>query len=480
VLKSGSTWLFGLKNKPKYVYLVLIAITLVAAMLRFYKLGEWSFWGDEMFTVGGREDGFNYTIIRQSVSLALIQTTIGFFGPSEWYARLVPALIGVISVPILYFPIKKIFDPPVALMSALLLAVSTWHIYWSQNARFYVALLLFYTLALLTFYIGLEEDRPWYLLASLVLMSLATKERLLGLFIIPVLLGYLALLKFLPFDKPAGLTWRNLALYFGPILIFGSFFVFPYVKDVPGWLDAGFGYVNNNPVWILAGVVYYVGLPIVCVGTFGAFYLLVNKNRAALLLSLSAVLPLAIMMGLSLVHYTANRYVFTSLTGWIILASAAAVELIRQTHKSVKILAVGLAVLLLFQPLSEDLLYFRYQNGNRDNWKAAFEWVKIQKQAGDLVVAANTELGDFYMRDQTIDFRDLDLAGIEAGGRRAWFVEDMVAEEVFPEVHHWLRENAQLVANFDVRAQARNFSMRVYVYESSGSLSENNRRWGTP
>ena len=37
---------------------------LIAAALRFYKLGEWSFWQDEVFTIGGREDGFNYNIFR--------------------------------------------------------------------------------------------------------------------------------------------------------------------------------------------------------------------------------------------------------------------------------------------------------------------------------------------------------------------------------------------------------------------------------
>jgi hypothetical protein len=40
-----------IKNHPASPYLLLAAITLLAAALRFYKLGEWSFWVDEFYSV---------------------------------------------------------------------------------------------------------------------------------------------------------------------------------------------------------------------------------------------------------------------------------------------------------------------------------------------------------------------------------------------------------------------------------------------
>jgi mannosyltransferase len=464
VIKRISTWLVELESKPTYIYLVLIAIILIAGSMRFYKLGEWSFWGDEMFTIGGKEDGFNYSLARRSISLTLIQVAVALVGTSEWSARLVPALIGVVSVPILYFPVRKMFGPKVALATALLLAVSPWHLYWSQNARFYTALLLFYTLALFAFYFGIEEDRPWYLLLSLIFLGLAAKERLLALFLIPVVLAYLVLLKILPVEAPPGLRGRNIAVFFIPALIVGSFFAGPYLRNLPGWL-AGFGYSNNSPFWILAGVVYYVGIPAMCMGALGALYFLTKRSRAALLLSLSAAVPLLTIMGISPFHYTANRYVFISLTSWFVLAALAGVELLSQSQRNFKILAVGALLLLLIDPLSQDVLYYRLQNGNRDNWKAAFEMVRERKADGDLVAAANSDLGDYYLQDRTIDFGSLDLASIEGNEVRVWFVEDMIAQDVFPDVHNWLEKNTQLVANFDVHVQARNFKMRVYLYD---------------
>lgn len=458
------TWLSATLNTPYYQYFLLILITLLAAILRFYRLGEWSFWGDEVFTVGGREDGFNYTIARQSLSLWLIQTVVSIQGVNEWNARLVPALIGLISIPILYLLVKRMFNATAGLVTALLLAVSPWHLYWSQNARFYTALLLFYTLALFVFYLGIEEDKPRYLLISLGLLGLAAKERLLALFFIPVVLAYLVLLKILPLEKPAGFRLRNLLVFALPALVLGLFFASPYLHNLSGWFD-GFGYVNNSPFWIVAGVVYYVGPPIVCLAIAGAFYYLRQKNRAALLLGLGAIVPLLGVAAISTFHYSANRYVFISLTSWIVLASIATTDLFFQTKKDARMLPIGILLLLILQPLGENALYYGYQNGNRDNWKAAFEIVQAQRMESDLVVSANRELGNYYLGSETMGWRNLALSSIEEGGERVWFVEDNVAYQAFPHVHRWLEQNAQLVAVLDVHFLARNFRMRVYLYE---------------
>lgn len=454
----------ALKDNKTALYISLMVIILMGCTLRWYKLDEWSFWRDELFTVSGQEDGFNYTFIRQSLSSSLIQFVVAWLGVTEWNARLIPALFGIASIPILYLLVKKMFNPATGLAAALFLAVSPWHLYWSQNARFYVPLLLFYTVALFTFYFGFEEDKPWYLVISLIFLGLATKERLLALFLVPVVISYLLLIVLLPFEKPAGLRWRNLVIFFLPGMIAGGFFVGPYIRNLSGWME-GFGYVNNSPIWLILGVIYYVGIGVMSFAALGALYFLVQKNRAVLLLSLSGTIPLIGIMSLSLFHYTANRYVFVSLTGWLVLAALAAVELYRQSPKNIKLLAAGVLLLLILMPLGEDALYFKYQNGNRDNWRDAFKFVQQYKLADDIVIAASTELGDFYLQEKTFGWTAVDFNYFVSNEERVWFVEDMVAQEVYPDRHQWLMNNARLVANYDVHAQARNFMMRVYLYE---------------
>lgn len=207
--------------------LLLVVITIGAAALRSSKLGEWSLWGDEAFSLGSEEDGFNFNILRRSLAIDLIQFTIAKLGVSERTGRLTPALIGILSIPVLYFPLKRAFKSSVALLTCLLLAISTWHLYWSQNVRFYTLLLLFYSLGMLLFFIALEEDRPLVLLGSLVMFGLAARESLTALFFLPVLVAYLILIKVLRFEAPPGLRGRNLLIFFGPMAVGGHLLPVP-------------------------------------------------------------------------------------------------------------------------------------------------------------------------------------------------------------------------------------------------------------
>jgi mannosyltransferase len=457
------------KNKLVTEFLILGLITFVAALLRFYKLGEWSLWVDEALTLSVFEDGFNYSPFRQSLALSLIRIATASLGVSEWSARLVPALIGILSIPILFYPIKKCFGKGVSLSVIALLAVSPWHLYWSQNARFYSLLLLLYSLGLLFFFIGLERDNPWYMLSSVLMFGLAARERLLALFFLPIVIGYLLLLKFLPLEKPSGFHRRNLMFFIAPGLLLAAFFTAPYLHNLEGWLS-GFSRVNNDPFWIFAGVVYYIGIPIICLALFGSIYLIKKLPRPTIFFGLAGVLPLIAIMGLSPFHYTANRYVFVALTSWIILASQALRELFLYLRSNAISVAIGVLVLVFATSLSEDFLYFTYQNGNRDNWKAAFEFVRTQKKSSDLVISTNKSVADYYLGEPTLGFDSWDPSHMD-GDQEVWIVADMVVSELYPEHLQWLERNAQEEANFDVHVYARNFKMRVYRYQANQLIS---------
>jgi mannosyltransferase len=443
--------------------IILLAVISLAAFLRFYKLGQWGFWGDEAFTLSGREDGFNYSIFRRSLATDLIRFSVGYLGVSEWSARLVPALIGVLTIPLTYIPVRRLFGVATALIAAAMLALSTWHLYWSQNARFYSLLLLFYTLALLVFYIGFEEDRPWLILGSLALFGLAARERLLALFFLPVVAAYLALVWLLPFEKPKGLNRRNLLIFFGPTALVGAVFAFPYLADLSGWMT-GFSRVNNNPFWLSAGVAYYVGLAVIVTAAFTALYLLSMKNRAGLFFGLSAVIPLAALLVLSFFHYTANRYVFITLTSWIILAGLGINEVFVDLSGRQRLFAAALLTIILLSSLGDDLLYYRYQNGNRDDWKSALEYVQAHRVENDIVVSTNTILNDLYLEERGVPLIRWKPDDFQGPGR-VWIIEDITAQALAPQKINWIKQNAQEMANFDVHVQARNFTMRIYLYD---------------
>jgi len=172
-------------------YIALFLMTGLAILLRLYRLGDWRFWIDELSTVNRVQAHYSEldSILSNlpphtnwfPVSLLATSAVIQAVGVSEWSARLAPAVIGFLSLPVLYFPVRRVFGVRVALIFALLLAVSPWHIFWSQNARLYTSLMLFFCLALFAFHQALEHDRLGYALLFIVFVYLGASERLLGL-----------------------------------------------------------------------------------------------------------------------------------------------------------------------------------------------------------------------------------------------------------------------------------------------------------
>lgn len=429
------------------------------------RLGEWSFWPDEFFTISGKEDGFNYSLLRRSLGSDLVQWTVQWLGASEWSARLTPALIGAISVPLLYLLLRRCMPRAGALLAGALLAISPWHLYWSQNARFYVLLFLFFNLGLLFFYLGLERDRPWLMLASLVLFGLAARERLAALVGIPALVVYLLLLVLAGFERPKGFNWRSLGVFFGPALLGGLVLVFPYAANFSGWMS-GFGFRNNSPFSMLTSTLYYVGLPLAVFAAGGALFALRRKDRFALLLSLSAVLPLALLMGIALVQYTASRYVFFSLFSWIALAGLAfqalADRLSSPGQPAGVWLRLAVAGALLAAYAGDTYLYYDFQNGNRGDYRAAFNYISAHLQEGDEVVTPDPDMAGYYMGRMTRAYAPWHPERV-AQMERVWFVEDLYTSMAYPEQWTWVHEHARLMADFDVHLPGRTFTMRVYL-----------------
>jgi mannosyltransferase len=459
-----------LQSNRKYQWVAITAVTLLAAALRFYKLGQWSFWGDEYITVGSALDVFGGGFSRLTPSLLTTHLNFRLFGVNEWTARLTAALAGVVSIPVLYGLVKRQYHAHLALITSLLLAVSSWHLYWSQNARFYTTLLIFYTLALFFFYWAIEEDRPLFMILSLVFFGFAAFERLIAAFFIPIVLGYLIFLKIGWFGRPRGLRWRNLAIYLVPGMVLLILMV--TTNHAFKSLDSAvfrFGFVNNNPVWIMSGIAFYMGIPLLIMATAGAVILLLRRNRFGLFLTLGFVVPLFSIVITSLFTYSANRYIFPALTSVIVLAGVAIYELWRQTQGSGKLLSFGVLLIMLIAPMADNLLYFVYQNGNRDNWKAALEFVACEMDNEDQVVVVNVQLAEYYLKRRAIDMHFLEKEGLTAVTENrgsTWFILDLTTPYKTPKISSWVRENARFIQDFDVVVSARKFPMEIYKYTS--------------
>ncbi|MCB0207874.1 MAG: glycosyltransferase family 39 protein [Anaerolineae bacterium] len=446
------------KYDKNYQYFLLIGITLLAGALRFYKLGEWSFWVDEVITINNASTKFGNGFLPNQLvplSLMLIAPTLNILGVSEWSARLIPTLIGTISIPILYFPIRRIFNPTTALATVLLLAVSPWHIFWSQNARYVSTLILFFTLALLFFYIGLEEDRPWLLGLSLVFIGLAAWERLFALSFVAIILFYIIAIKLLPFEQPPGLRLR----YFGwiiPVGIVITLLVAATLLMNPGlWAERFFWAKNSDPMALGKEFTKLITLPIICIGGLATLYLLSQKHRASLLLGAAAIIPIFVIMVFSLFQLVDIRYAVVSLTSWFILAGLAISELSRERSKAVAILTVGVLLILMLAPLEKDRAYYQHEHGNRADWRSALAYIVERRQPGELVVTMKPPLYTYYMHEDAVDRETISSEFIEKQQTKTWFI---VYDQPLlrPDLHEWIFANAQLVH--------QTYGLKIYLY----------------
>jgi uncharacterized membrane protein len=69
---------------------------------------------------------------------ALLQIWVALVGKSDVAIRLLSALIGTATIPVLYALARRLFDETrVAIFAAGVIALAPFHIYYSQEARMY-------------------------------------------------------------------------------------------------------------------------------------------------------------------------------------------------------------------------------------------------------------------------------------------------------------------------------------------------------
>lgn len=465
-------------------YALLAIITLLAAAFRFYKLGEWSFWIDEIFSINratihyGSVGSILLNIPPSTywvpISILFTSASLHALGITEWSARLAPALIGIVSIPILYFPIKNIFDKWTALIAVSLLAVSPWHIFWSQNARFYTSIMLIYTLALFMFYLGFEKDRARYIAFGFLLFYLAMSERIIALFLVPVVVSYLVILWLIPSIRPKGFNRKNLLIISIPVVL--GLFVFvisylftgsvPFISD----FDWFFLYVNYTPGRLVGTISFNIGVTLMAIAGFGGLFLLLQKSRAGILLILSAVIPIVILLPLSLFMFTEDRYAFITLPSWIVLAAVSVRGLWPKGWDKRMILSIGVLAMLIANAMGDNLLYYRVNQGDRRDWKGAFTLVQERAEETDIVVAFWPEFGPYYLDREIVAWDEVTPREIMEGGNRVWFIVD--SETVWGDLTKkaWIENNTELMDVLYLRTP-QDQNIRIYLYDPNSGMN---------
>jgi len=165
--------------RKTYFLAICVLVTLFGVALRIQNLGGDSLWLDEVLTINTARNGFLAALnLRDHPPLQYWLTTIlmSAGGEKEFTIRFSSAIAGILAVPLLAVLGKVSGQPVAGIWAAVLLALSPFHIRYSQEARHYAWLM---TLSLIT-YISLhqallkERWRWWTLFGLATLLNLFT------------------------------------------------------------------------------------------------------------------------------------------------------------------------------------------------------------------------------------------------------------------------------------------------------------------
>ncbi len=134
-----------------------ILVLLIAAGLRFHMLGHQSLWNDEGNTLRLIERPVGELIAAAAQDIhppgyyLALKVWYTLTGDSEFALRAFSVLAGLLTVACVYALGRALFAPGVGLIAAALLAINSFAVYYSQEARMYAVLALFAAASMLVF-----------------------------------------------------------------------------------------------------------------------------------------------------------------------------------------------------------------------------------------------------------------------------------------------------------------------------------------
>jgi 4-amino-4-deoxy-L-arabinose transferase-like glycosyltransferase len=217
--------------------LPLLAIVLVAAFVRINGLTAQSLWLDEVLTwrsASAPFDRFYSTLLlnENTPPLFFLLTNLWTkaFGDSDAMLRLPAAIFGIAGVAAMYWLGREAWGSREALLAALLMALSPYHVWYSQEARGYSLLVLLVIVSTACLCRMLRQHAPWTQVAYVVASAAGLYTHpFMGLILVAqnlFLLGRWAWMRGFsaPPDTP-GLTLRRWLTLQGAILVLFAWWI---------------------------------------------------------------------------------------------------------------------------------------------------------------------------------------------------------------------------------------------------------------
>ena len=453
--------------RPSFVLLVIL---LAALFARIYQLDTEDLWVDEAIAVSISSNSLG-GLLEASLPdgnpplyYVLLHYWMWLFGDSEFSVRLPSALFGLCSVAMMYKVGCTLFGKGTGLIAALILALSVYHIFYSQEARTYSMMVL---LALISYYFFLRllEGEDYKVLAGYVLSTTALMySHHYGLFFVIAqtlfLLGFYSLKR----RRERAPSLKMWALAGGAVatLYIPGFLYLAYPLTHPehrGWIEDTVPMITQlDLVSVLHTYAVYAQAPglrapkyyfalLMLFAAASAVALAASKGERGklYLLSLWLLVPIALPLLLSqivtpLVH---ARYSIAALPAFYLLAAEGikrvgrvAMRPLTNGQVPLAALCVIVIVFLIMAFSSLDVLHRYFTTEKKEPWRTVVGDVKPQAKRDDLFIIS-PELSrfpfDYYAsreaffqeaQEVSLDDREQanEVGSVASGSDRVWLV----------------------------------------------------------
>ena len=456
---------------------ILIGLTLVGFLLRFYNLGWNSLWLDEASTLG---------FARQSLA-GIWESTAGgefnppffywlehgmlLFGESEFVLRFIPALLGVLTIPVMYLIGKEFMDQDVGIIAAALLAFSPFHIFYSQEARAYAPMLFFFSLALL-FYLKANrsnEIRSWALFGIFSAVAFWTH------FYVAVPIAVLilhALVTSAGRIRSDPRSVKNLAIAVAafvvaslPLLIVTAGLFLVRTSSAPTFGMQGFGVIYQT-LFQISGFSDLILVPFIILFLLGVVYTWRKDRNGAFFLVFMMVLPLVASLILSSRMPMIPRYLIYLLPVYFV-GIASLYPALSDLIKDQRMIYVAIVVAFL---ISTPFLATYYTTPQKNDWRGFSADLDGMTGEGDIIVVLPPYMAqplDYYYSnttDGTIELgantgEDLDAIRDKYPDQHTYYIVtwDILAVDPTGDALEWLDKNAEFAGQ----------CMGIYLFRSA-------------
>jgi 4-amino-4-deoxy-L-arabinose transferase-like glycosyltransferase len=449
--------------KSRYVQL-LLALTLIGAFLRFYNLGFNSLWLDEAST---------YTLSVGSIPQIWEATAAGEFNPPLFYwvehmmlvfgnneviLRFIPALLGVLTIPLVYLAGKEFIDRNVGIIAAAAFAFSPFLIFYSQEARAYSMMLFFITFAMVFYFKALKTNdvKNWALFS--VLSALAFWSHFYAMVVIAALVLYALGMQIQKIRedirnlKPMALAIAAFTIICLPLIIVTIQLFAKRSASAPTFGIQGFGIIIETFKQIsgFSEIAMYVLVMLFIIGIVQAF--LMDKNKGIFLVWVT-VLTFVISYLLSYRIPMVPRYLlFINIVFFIGIAISYKMFYSLINNRAI---VYGFMAFLLI--LNASFLMNYYSGYSKDDWKGFSGIMQKTTNPGDFVVLvpgyisqpfnyyySNTTDGTFEFSADTA--KDLDAIDAQRKNNNAvYFIVtgDIYSADPTGDALAWLKEHTK-------------------------------------